>query len=164
MGVRKPYVSEAVVAGAVLPIAILFLPLSVFFHFHYCEWNAPWNSNRAQLSARSKVIPFIHARETCQYQTQDGTIEYDIAGAFCFGLLLPVAGLIGGTWTALIACDYLFRYSVASSLKIDPRTGRFFNTPPQRGFRRFQFSLLTLLVLTVFVAVVLKFALAFPRR
>ena len=150
---KRAYVFEAVVAGAVLPLAVLLIPLSVWLHFYYCEWEVFSNWNGARLPDQSRLLLFVHARETC-----------DIDRAFRFGLLLPVAMLIGGTWTALIAGDYLFCYSVRSSLKMDARTRQLFFTPPQRRFRRFQFSLLALVVLTAFVAIVLKFALAFPPR
>ena len=62
---------------------------------------------------------------------------------------MPIAMFVAGIWTAVLACRASLRTSSGlPPLQMNPSTGHLSSPPP---YWRFQFSLLTLVLLTAFV-------------
>jgi hypothetical protein len=158
MGSRgRSYVIEAIFVGVLLPAGILFIPLSVLIHFHFCEWDVSRNPSTPRLSEASRIVLFIHANENTKVASADGN-EWDIACAIVAGLLFPAIMLASGIFLVIVAGRMLFRSLGKPPPLVWDRTTEQLVVP--RRQQRFQYSLLALMLLTVFLAVAMKFALA----
>jgi hypothetical protein len=153
---RHSYVLESLAVGIVLPLAILFILGAVILHFRCCTWKSSSNANDP-----TEIIAPLYANESFRHESPENGIEYDIAAAVFLGLCTPVVMLVGAIWTIVLVCGFSLRsHEKLPPLRIDPATG-YLLAPPRHW--RLQFSMLALILFTLFVAVMLKVTLALLR-
>ncbi|NQT37754.1 MAG: hypothetical protein HQ581_09710 [Planctomycetes bacterium] len=157
MGRRNSPTLDALLIGAGLPGAVLLIVCAVFVHCHLCEWDAPSNLRASESTDDSRIICFIYGSDEFWYVNhENGEEEFSTAGAFMAGIVLPGLMLVGG----VLGVTYIWRFVLLRPVRrglpwrIEHGRVRWVRIPV-----RLQFSLLSLLVLTTFVAIAVAVAM-----